>query len=112
MRRSLILVFVTAWLMVPSLASADHGIESARGGGQTESLPALCDLVSVCLSGSSTFAAQDGPSGVRGSYHRLVRVENLNLTEFVRGEVDCLEVVGNTATISGEVVQQSPNQNY
>lgn len=107
MKRSLVLVFVTAWLLMPTAARADHGIELAHGGGRTEVPQATCDInPSGCFSGNSAFAAQDGPGGVRGSYHFFARSETSNEVFSVRGEVDCLNVVGNTATISGEVVQQ------
>jgi hypothetical protein len=101
MRKSVILVALGALLLVPSTASADHGIESAHGGGRTFRV----DPEANPASGSTSFSAVDGPSGVRGSYHRFIRLPESDLTIFFRGVPTCLEVVGNTATISGDLVQ-------
>jgi hypothetical protein len=100
MRRSLILVFVTAWLMVPSLASADHGIESVHGGGKLVVNP----LFEPEISGSFGISAQDGPGGTRGHVHfRQVNETANNFVVHFEGDVDCLEVIGNTAVLSGDV---------
>jgi hypothetical protein len=103
MARGIGIVAVALMLtLLPGRAVADHGIESAVGGGRT--VPCVPGF--ICLAGSISFAAQDGPSGPRGSYHRLIRTET-GTSVNLRGEVDCLLVVGNTATISGDIVQES-----
>lgn len=106
MNRIVVVATAVALALLPGTARAHHGVESVRGGLRT-GLFDPSEQPPIDLSGTLSISAQDGPSGTGGSVHHFVRNEVSGEQSRFRGEVDCLQVTGNTAVASGDITSSS-----
>jgi hypothetical protein len=102
MRKFVAVAAVLGFVLLPGSAGADHGVESVRGGLHGEVF-----VIFWTISGNLSVSAQDAPSGTRGSVHFHQRNETLDTEVRFVGEVDCLQVTGNTAVLSGPITRFS-----
>jgi hypothetical protein len=105
MTRKIAVASVTLLLaLLPGRAVADHGVESVHGGLRSEfqTVPPIEEF-----SGDLSVSARDSSSGTSGHVQfRILNASNNVSSRFI-GEVDCLQVAGNTAVLSGEITQSS-----
>jgi opacity protein-like surface antigen len=94
--RVLLALVVLVVLLVPATALADHGQDVARGNYRTFS-----DLVS--------FSASSNANGTQADGHFKEVLQNFDPNIVIEGDVTCLLVVNNVATLGGEVTRVRPS---
>jgi hypothetical protein len=104
-----VVVAIAVVLVLPSSARADHWVESVTGGLRLEVTVAPDPPETILITGHLTVSARDASSGARGSVHFSMTGEEDDIrfvTEF-DGEVECLQVTGDAAVLSGQITRSS-----
>jgi hypothetical protein len=105
-----------AMLMTPALALGDDDDDDDGGGGGDRAFcapagppePAQCSFSIVAGTGRFDFDASSGPLGENPTGTFRLEVPTVIGLQFWEGEVTCLQVTGNRASIGGVVTNANP----